>query len=299
VTFVFFRRQVRPPQKTYEIEGLLDEAELLERLQRRFSDRSYRPPMPPAVAMELHAVSKRQDASVPEVVTLLESDPMLAADVLRVAQSPMYASRIAPRTIGDAVLRLGLDGLTNLVWQVATGRIFRAKGFEQPMEAIRRHSVAVAHATRLVASRTGVAEEHAFLFGLLHDVGYVAMVHEVAAMRREGATVDLESNAAAVHSIHEDAGAKVAKLWKLAPDLCVAIASHGSPTIDGYAHPLVSALVLAEHVAYEIGFGVTFGDTHVEAPSGAAVETARRTLAVDAPQLSRLRDAISEKLEKL
>jgi HD-like signal output (HDOD) protein len=70
-----------------------DTAEVHVRLLRLFASPSYRPPLLPAVALEIMQLSRRPSATFEEVVAILEHDPILAAKVLSIAQSVFYAPR--------------------------------------------------------------------------------------------------------------------------------------------------------------------------------------------------------------
>ncbi|MEO0325447.1 MAG: HDOD domain-containing protein, partial [Myxococcota bacterium] len=216
---------------TIDVE-LLDDSELIGELRGLFARKDYHPPMPPTVALEVHALSKRSDAEVDTVVALLERDAMLAAEVLRIAQSPAYAARIPPRTLGEAVMRLGLRNLMQVVWEAAlNAKVFKSKAYQAPMESLRRHSVAMAHASRLVAAHTSVAEDQAFLFGLLHDIGFAACF--IALSERRGREpIDVHDEAAALETMHSEAGETLAKLWNLPKELELCIGHHAVAEIQ-------------------------------------------------------------------
>src|ERR1035437_7713405 len=66
-----------------------------EGLRGVFGSPGYKPPMLPSVALEIHDLSCRPDIDTEKLVVVLEHDPMLAAHVLRVANSPMFRGRDA------------------------------------------------------------------------------------------------------------------------------------------------------------------------------------------------------------
>ncbi|MEM1413310.1 MAG: HDOD domain-containing protein [Myxococcota bacterium] len=282
---------------TIDVE-LLDESELIAELRGLFAREDYRPPMPPTVALEVHALSKRPDADVDAVVALLEKDAMLTADVLRIAQSPSYATRIPPRTLSEAVMRLGLKNLVQIVWQAALGaRVFKAKAYEQPMESLRRHSVAMAHATRMVAAHTSVAEDQGFLFGLLHDIGYAAIF--IALSERRGREpIDIANEVAALEALHPEAGETLAQVWNLPKELELCIGHHDVAEIQGYAHPLLATGLVAQELVEELGHGLAHGSEPLEKVSRAAVTHARETVALGDAALEKIREQLAERLER-
>ena len=173
----------------------------------RFGSKDYRPPVLPAVAMQVHNLTRRNDTAISDVVALVRRDPLLAADVLRRAQSPMFATKVAPRTLEDAASRLGMNGLRDLVFEVALGgKVFRAKGFEEPMDALRKHCLLVAYCTQAVAqmTRTPAASESTSMIAMgaqrSFALGVLPRHSNQANSRGNAATSSFANNASANHS---------------------------------------------------------------------------------------------------
>lgn len=250
-----------------------DPTRILAALRARFASPDYRPPMLPAVAVQVYELSRRSDASLAELVGLVERDPLLTAEVVRRAQSPYYAGRGAPaRTLSEAALRLGISGLAELVLQAAlTSRVFRVPGLEPTMEALRRHSVATAHAARALSSRMVVSDaDVAFLAGLLHDVGEVVCLHALADLRR-GRAFDIEQVLGAVHACSSEAGRLVVALWGLPPSLVRTVEEHHAAEGFDYeavcADPAAACVLVADHVAVWAGATTPFdGEIGAESP---------------------------------
>jgi putative nucleotidyltransferase with HDIG domain len=231
-------------------EELVDGQALIQELRRLFGSPNYRPPVLPAIAMQVHLLTKRVDTSISEIVELVRKDALLAADVLRRAQSPLYAAKIPPRTLEDASLRIGKRGLRDLVFDVAlSSKVFRVRGLDAPMEALRTHSLAVAACAREVAQLTSVGEDSAFLCGLLHDVGLAACLHALAELGGGRTNIDLDSVRDALREVHVEAGSHLVKLWKLPEDIQLVIGAHHAPNIGGYVHPTAACVVLGEEIA--------------------------------------------------
>jgi HD-like signal output (HDOD) protein len=163
------------------------------RLLRLFASPSYQPPKLPQVALEIMELSQRPEVSFDEVSAVLEKDPLLAAKVLSIAQSAVYAPRSPILSLRQATIRLGLKTLRDLVLEAAVSmRVFRAPGYGEAMERLSRHSTATAYLLRALCRRTGIDAEYAFLCGLLHDVGLAACL--LAGMEPPGATAGLDQN---------------------------------------------------------------------------------------------------------
>jgi putative nucleotidyltransferase with HDIG domain len=181
---------------------------------------------------------------------------LIVAGVMSLAQSPLYAGRSHLHSLKDAVQRLGINSLRDIVWQVVAGlRLFSAKGFTEIMQRLQAHSMFMAYVARIVATQAGVAAEHAFLCGLLHDVGISASL--IALAETEKNEVPVLSLLDAIDGMHEQAAALMAKQWGLAPEIIVVIEQHHhfDPKNVGI-HVLTAVLCVAEQLADELNFGV-------------------------------------------
>ena len=225
--------------------------ELQARLLQLFLSPNYRPPVLPKVAIELTDLTRRPNASYDDVVLVLQKDPFIVANVMRVAQSPLYAGRVRLQSLKDAVQRVGTSGLRDIVWQVAAGmRLFRAPGFTEILERVQQHSLFMAYATRMVASRAGIAAEHAFLCGLLHDVGISGTLIALAETEND---VPIMSVLDGIDGMHQQAGRVIVQHWGLSPDIGAAIEHHHGFDPNRTDVPLLTAVVcVAEQLAAKL-----------------------------------------------
>ena len=272
-----------------------DTDELLARLRERFGSPEYRPPLLPAVALQIHDLTRRSDTSIAQVLALVRRDPLIAAQVLRRAQSPMFASKAPPRSLEDAAARLGMNGMRDLVFEAAlSGTVFRAKGFEDAMDAIRKHSLLVAYCTQAVSSLVSVGEDGAYLAGLLHDVGLMAGLHAVAELCRKSKP-ELEIIATVLRDVHVEAGEIVARLWNLPPALQAVISAHHVPRVGNAIVPLAACVVVGESIAVTLGGSARVGVVELEAPSAAGLAMAKEGLGLDDAAIAQ----ITEHLRKM
>jgi putative nucleotidyltransferase with HDIG domain len=245
----------------HEIEAhsheLASAKELQAMLLTIFRSPSYRPPVLPAVAVELSELTRKSNVSYDDVVSVLQNDPLIVAGVLKVAQSPIYGGRSPVQSLKEAIQRLGINTLRDIVWQVVAGmRLFRVKGYTQTMERLQAHSVFTACMARTIAARAGIAAEHAFLCGLLHDVGISATL--IALVEGEKQLPETNALLAAIDGMHPQAGAMVAKLWNLSPSIVNVIENHHPASTEfGKTAALNAVLCLAERFADEHGFSIT------------------------------------------
>lgn len=235
----------------------LDTADLRRSIQLIFSSASYRPPTLPAVALELMELAQKPSTEVKQVVALLETDALLSARVLKVANSALYASRSPLLTLRDAVMRLGIGNVRDLVLEAALHmRVFQSGGYGDAMERLRLHSMCTAHLVRLICRSTSLDVDYAFLCGLFHDFGAIATLLALADVPSRNAPPPLDKLWPALEPIHEETGVLVLKLWKM-PEAIEQFTAQHHARGAGPMPPLVAALCVAELLSEELGFGLS------------------------------------------
>jgi HD-like signal output (HDOD) protein len=234
--------------------GGVDPFELSSRISALFSRPNFKPPMLPAMALEVMKASRKPRSNIDELVEVVSRDPMIAADVLKLSRSALYAAATPVRTLKEAALRIGVSGVQSVVLETLQRVIFRSVSMAPALDAVRRHGAAAAHLARLVARQTSVDAEFAFLCGLLHDVGLSAGL--MALGSDPHARLD-DEQWASLEQVHEKGAELLARYWQLPAEVALVLSKHHAS--DGELerqHPAVSILVIAEHLAEQHGLDV-------------------------------------------
>ena len=245
---------------------LLDEESMVATLLECLNAPDYQPPTLPTVAMDLLRISQQPEASFEEVVGLLEQDSLIAGRVMRIVQSPIYVGAMKTTSLHDALVRLGLRTLRDIVMEIAMNlKVFRSEEYSDTMELLRRHSSATAHLAKLISRYTTIEGDYAFLAGLLHDVGIagtlLAFCERFASKPGRRRPPDLIAIWPALDRVHEQAAELMGKHWSLPPDLQMAIGAHHQVMIQGFAHPLAATVALANELAHDLGHGLVLEET--------------------------------------
>ena len=216
-------------------------------------------PRPPAVALDILALSRKPTAKIEDLAALLEREPLLAGRVLRLANSALYGSSAPCVTLKQALIRMGLALVRDVVMEAAMQMtVIHADGFNRTLESIRRHSSAVAWISRFVARLTPLEAENSFMLGLLHDVGLsVSLIGVAEYCKRQRQPLRLTPESwLAVESMHERFSEAMLKSWALPPTVTLVAQHHHSLMLGGMAHPQVAVLIVAEQIAADAGWGV-------------------------------------------
>ena len=129
----------------------------------------------PATVASVLRVSQSERSGAAELAKVIQSDPAMSAEILRIANS-VYFSRGGRRIldIKDAVVRIGFGNTKKIAMSISVFKISKdqnyATGFNHNDYWF--HCLAVAIIAEMIAKNSQlVIQEEAFIGGLLHDLG--------------------------------------------------------------------------------------------------------------------------------
>ncbi|MBN1164120.1 MAG: HDOD domain-containing protein [Candidatus Krumholzibacteriota bacterium] len=225
------------------------------------------PPMP-YVARRVMEVVNKPSTNAQILQEIISKDQGLSGQILKIANSALYACSRRIETLTDAIIMLGFNAIRSLSIMSATKNLYeftrRGKVLGLKDKLMWEHSVAAAIGARMIAQRVDVAyTEQAFMGGLLHDIGKLVIlqklpdafdqiVEEVYNTGRYFDQVELEK----LHFTHAEVGALLMKKWKLPEDFEEAIRHHHSvsPEIN-LDSQLVYYIDLANLLCRKLGLG--------------------------------------------
>ncbi len=188
------------------------------------------------------------DVSFGKVAQLIERDAVVAGNVLRVVNSPLYQRRAAIQSIRHAIVLLGLGKVRNLALGMSVSHMWvktkAAPGWS--MSEFNQHSVATAVLADLLTQKLKVIEgEAAFLAGLFHDLGRLLIAvglpaehTAVARLHQQNHQPLPECEQTVLGFQHADLSADVLAEWRLPLATQAAVRHHHAPEND---HTLASA----------------------------------------------------------
>jgi len=182
------------------------------------------------------------DISVTRVAQLIERDAVIAGNILRVVNSPIYQRRMAIQSIRHAIVLLGLHKVRNLALGMSINHL-SAKANGAPgwsMSEFNQHSVAMALlCDRLNHQLRVIGGDVAFLGGLFHDfgrlliaVGLPVQYSEVARLRGSGQSSLPQCEKSVLGFDHADLSGDVLAAWRLPLALQTAVRFHHAPEDD-------------------------------------------------------------------
>lgn len=192
-------------------------------------------PSIPKVAQDLIQQFDNPTASLEHIARTIEKDPVIAAKILRLANSARFRGSRDSSSIEDAAMRLGFNTLRTLVLASAVTGAFKASpNFD--LKGFWLKSFQVAGISRLLAKQTGVDAEIAFTCGVMHDIGELLIQTSApdVAERINAATRTGTTGRAAVETLqlgfgYPEVGAELASRWHLPQIIQQAIAYQARP----------------------------------------------------------------------
>ncbi|MBI4511824.1 MAG: HDOD domain-containing protein [Deltaproteobacteria bacterium] len=193
-------------------------------IEKKIEDGTLRLPALQASAMRIMELMRKEDLDPRAVARALEKDPLLAAQVVRAANTVAFRGGMAVTNLNQAVVRLGSRQLRSFLLTAVALQLFVTKDRELDfaMKMLRSHSVAVSLLARDLAQLTRCEEvEEAYLAGLLHDIGkvivmiFVLEIVKTQKPARQTVRIRQEDYVSAMQQLHRPIGAKIIQQWEL------------------------------------------------------------------------------------
>ncbi len=235
------------------------------------------PPFP-EVAVRLLQTCRDPDVELAAVAALLERDPAMAANVLRVCNAPYFGLRGRVSSVRHATSLLGIRNVLQITMTVlSSGHLASPQvGYGLGPGDLWRTSVASALAAELVAQETSYPQvETAYTAGLLQDVGKIVLAgfvenaaDAIQALLAEGMAWQ-EAEARALGMTHPEAGARLLSRWGFPAAIVDAVRTHHRPS-EATVDPTLAAIShLADALKMTLGVGLGADGLAYELDEGA------------------------------
>ena len=217
--------------------------------------------LPPvsAVIQRILVVLQDPRSDVDDVARLVRTETALAAQVLRLANSAIYGLPERVASIHEAVQHLGILEVQRMVTALGSRQLFLRPllAYGVLADTLWEHALAVAVGSETCARYAGADRGHAYLTGILHSVGFVALDRVAAARhiapRGRDVAVDVwereqfgTDNAAVA--------AQVLRFWEFPESVTEIVSARYHPEKSGA--PEAALLHLGSVVADRLGVGL-------------------------------------------
>lgn len=229
----------------------------------------------PPVAAKVLKLLEDDNIDIRDISKVIEADASLTLKLLRVANSPLYATRTEISSIQQAIITLGLNRLTNIVLGVSIFSRFLMSSQKEAatlMEKFWWHASCTGIVAKAVSGKIKkFFKENEFIGGLLHDIGKLAMLQYDSSKYLETLELidnkrisDIEAEQKVFGTDHMEVGAHIANLWKLPAELANIITYHTHPAEAHEHNELVAVVRYADLLCEMWGAGVNEGIQQVD-----------------------------------
>jgi putative nucleotidyltransferase with HDIG domain len=223
----------------------------------------------PSLSGAALAVMREADsptATAEGMARALGSDPALAAQVLRLANSSFYGMPRRVSSVPQSIMILGTRAVRNLALVASTFPWLNRpiEGYALGPGQLWAHALGTAIGGSLVAERSRKAvPDLAFTAGLLHDIGKLAMSvwleRKIPALLKiaeiEGTPFDAVERRVLGYD-HTQVGAHLGERWNLPEELVEVMRWHHRPDECPAKSSLVDCIHVADYLSMAMGLGI-------------------------------------------
>jgi HD-like signal output (HDOD) protein len=238
-------------------------------------------------------LARDPNCSIKEFASVIERDPKLAMEILRITNSAFYGARNPILNLKQAVTRLGFAHCRNVILAASLGSAMRKMPLAEAwmQMVLWQHAVltgTIAMAINRTCNLGFIGEE--FTAGLIHDVGrslfgMIAPTDFAAAdpLDFEESGDFLEGERAVLRTDHCELGAWFIAHNKLPDALVDVVRLHHAPSVPSENRKLVATTAVSDHMAnYLQRHGTSDGYDPAE---NSAIEVLAETARIDGTAL--------------
>ncbi len=211
-------------------DGVIEQARevFLEVIRRG----EFKPPLMPTTVREAIDLTRNPNSSFIGLSAVIERDPPLTANLLKLANSPLYGGREGIGGLRMALTRIGLRGINQVLMIAAASEVLVVPGDPTLTARLQERAVGVALAAHGVAHRVKLNDDAAFTAGVLHDVGWAlgfGLMRRARRLLPDALKSDPALQHRVVERIHGELGMELAATWGLPDATAQAIGYHHAP----------------------------------------------------------------------
>jgi len=228
-------------------------------------------PLLPQALVGILGLDPDSDDYFDDFESLVVQDPTFAVRVIALANSAASSPICEKSTIRDAVVRLGVGTISELIASLAVQQVFvPTKPFQIQLW---HHSITVAVASRHIAcqlSALDVKPEYAYLCGLLHDIGRFVMLEHSAQQFSDVDATDwqtpdelIDADLDVYKYTHAELGYLACKHWGLADSIAKVARTHHTPISDAISAVSIEAVQTCIQISDRLDLALIQGAQHL------------------------------------
>lgn len=266
-----------PDEEWIDTDNNVNEPDLLEEFRNKLTSH-----IPTAAGLlgEVIRVVFDSESDAGDLVEIIEHDPPISAKIIQVANSSYYSQSSPVTSLRRAIVTLGFGSVAELVMSMSMVQfLFAARSVREiDYPGLWLHSVAVGRgAQQIMASLDDERTDEAYTYGLLHDIGKIALAlvfpelyEDSVSYAGEQSTSIYIAERTVIGIDHCQAGRIVSEKLGLPDDIVSIVGDHHS-IVPGKGERLYSVVYLADLVARRASIGYP-GDDLMPDPQDETLE---------------------------
>ena len=209
-------------------------------------------PPAPKVLHTLQRLLLLENTAIDDIAEVVRLEPGLSARVVRMARSVHFGRGAQVDTIGEAIQRVGVTGVHELVtYAVASQLIGRPLiSYSMNAQSLWHRAVACAIAASSLADHCAMERSDAYTAGLMHGLGLIAIDRHAAKERTQrvfassGSPLDFApAEREWLGFSHAEAGGALLELWGFSESVCSAVRFQITPEAAPANHRRLGMIV--------------------------------------------------------
>lgn len=183
-------------------------------------------PTLPDVAVKIQILINDPNVLDEKIIAALSSDPFVIAQIIKSANSAVFAGKPHVDNVKDAASRLGYRQLHNMVITITMNKMFYSSNpiINRRMRQIWAHSRKVAAVSYLLASHhPHLSREQSMLAGLMHNIGVLPLCLYI---EKQQLTIEDEALEALIDQCSQIIGTKLLQKWNFSKEIIEVVAGY-------------------------------------------------------------------------
>ncbi len=194
----------------------------------------------PKTGLKLMGVLDEPNTSLAQIEKILNYDPGLTANFLKLANSPYFGVPSKVSCVKQAIALLGINRLKQIILATSTSAVLdkAVPGYDLEFGDLWRHSIMVSIAALQLAKYKKLSEPNdIFTSALLHDIGKLVLgrfvkehLNAIKEIVSKGVPFEVAENMV-IETDHAEIGAQILTQWSFPTDVVNAVRFHHNPDI--------------------------------------------------------------------
>lgn len=216
-------------------------------------------PVLPKIFRDVQDTLDNPAASPEDLVQVIEKDAVISVRLIAAANSPLYRGSMPIRTVREAVPRLGIQEVKNVVFAIASKSLCQVENhlLKILFDKIWLHALACAYCAKTLAEKMNRNKpEEYFTIGLAHDIGKLMFLQFISDSDLVKKVEHLSDIIPYLDEINTSLSGVILRHWRFGKGLIQAITFQDDAAYDKFTSKATLILNVANHLVDNIGYGI-------------------------------------------